>query len=1046
MSYIPKINADTLTLYLGVAATGRATASSTTLDMVSFGTIYNPRPDITFTADDVGMPIAIVGGGPVDADMPPVYFVQGALFHTTIAAYVSPTEVTLTDAPDTSIFNTGFATVILYRPCVFAADWSNAPVQFQLQKSISPGTNNTLQFSIFASFNHIANPYVDRFGPPLRGQPVYLVRDGDGDDATVEEFGGFIGRLTTYTEKGVDETFAWSAQCSSWSALARRRVVPPAIPTQFANVAGDVVFRQVVLDYLSNDGVAVDADSAPNISLGCPVGSNVGQLLDQIVSQVSSSTSAWYWTTDAWRTYLLKQSSAVAAPWDVTSGDDLLTGDTPYQQQSEVSTDQLANSAYATGQFVLLNTIEATFVGDGTNATLNMPAPIGTTPVVTLNSGSPLAVGILGVDTGKLWYWSQDSTALTPDASNTPLTSSDSLLVVFTPAVPATAQAFNVGSLQELQAVEATSANYDYSISVADPILPADLLALCYAYETEYGMPAITNTLYTLRPGLDIGQLQHQDYAPAGIVAGDYLIASIRMTIVQNVLVWQYTAFGGANIGNAITALTQFINRQAPGGIITPSVPITGPADPIGNNFFAGGSQAIQTITFPQNVTAGNLLVIVVSQNTGLINPQVITDSLGNTWTQGAFGTDVGLFPNRVALSWTIASVSGPCTVSYHNATGGNFAVIGEFSGIKPTSPVDTFGSGPGTAPTLTTTEDGDLIVTGIIMDSSATDPTVVGPEALIGFRLGGSSAGDVAASHVNQSSAGAFTSTLASTAGSVVYVSVAFKRKAAAAPPAQTIQVFGNPGGGGGSSPLTTKGDIFGFSTTNDRIPVGPDGYVLTADSGAALGVSYQSPGGAGGVAPNPASSAPTASVPFSGWTLQNVSNAHCSLNDFMPNELCLSVGNFATVQWGGMTRTLSVPYTLIATIQMRGVLSGDQSTFNASVGVSDGTKYEAIGVTMVGGSANIAVEVRTLANLSSTGSQIAGPTASVVGPTLSVKITNDSTHRTFFYWKEGSWVQLLQEATGTFLTETEAAVISLCDIPTGGYSLEVAIRYWSQ
>lgn len=47
---------------------------------------------------------------------------------------------------------------------------------------------------------------------------------------------------------------------------------------------------------------------------------------------------------------------------------------------------------------------------------------------------------------------------------------------------------------------------------------------------------------------------------------------------------------------------------------------------------------------------------------------------------------------------------------------------------------------------------------------------------------------------------------------------------------------------GGGTTSPLTTKGDIFGFSTVNDRIPVGTDGQILTADSADALGVSWQS------------------------------------------------------------------------------------------------------------------------------------------------------------------------------------------------------------
>jgi hypothetical protein len=45
---------------------------------------------------------------------------------------------------------------------------------------------------------------------------------------------------------------------------------------------------------------------------------------------------------------------------------------------------------------------------------------------------------------------------------------------------------------------------------------------------------------------------------------------------------------------------------------------------------------------------------------------------------------------------------------------------------------------------------------------------------------------------------------------------------------------------GAGGASPLTTKGDIHGFSTTDARIPVGADGQVLVADSTKALGVKW--------------------------------------------------------------------------------------------------------------------------------------------------------------------------------------------------------------
>lgn len=46
--------------------------------------------------------------------------------------------------------------------------------------------------------------------------------------------------------------------------------------------------------------------------------------------------------------------------------------------------------------------------------------------------------------------------------------------------------------------------------------------------------------------------------------------------------------------------------------------------------------------------------------------------------------------------------------------------------------------------------------------------------------------------------------------------------------------------GGGGLSSPLTTKGDVWGYSTTNARVPVGTNGQVLTADSAEATGVKW--------------------------------------------------------------------------------------------------------------------------------------------------------------------------------------------------------------
>jgi hypothetical protein len=49
---------------------------------------------------------------------------------------------------------------------------------------------------------------------------------------------------------------------------------------------------------------------------------------------------------------------------------------------------------------------------------------------------------------------------------------------------------------------------------------------------------------------------------------------------------------------------------------------------------------------------------------------------------------------------------------------------------------------------------------------------------------------------------------------------------------------------GGGGSSPLTTKGDLWGYSTVDARVPVGSDGQVLVADSVQTKGVKWQGGG----------------------------------------------------------------------------------------------------------------------------------------------------------------------------------------------------------
>ena len=53
----------------------------------------------------------------------------------------------------------------------------------------------------------------------------------------------------------------------------------------------------------------------------------------------------------------------------------------------------------------------------------------------------------------------------------------------------------------------------------------------------------------------------------------------------------------------------------------------------------------------------------------------------------------------------------------------------------------------------------------------------------------------------------------------------------------------------GGSSSPLTTKGDLYTYSTTDARLAVGANDTVLTADSAEATGLKWAAPASGGGM-----------------------------------------------------------------------------------------------------------------------------------------------------------------------------------------------------
>ena len=118
-----------------------------------------------------------------------------------------------------------------------------------------------------------------------------------------------------------------------------------------------------------------------------------------------------------------------------------------------------------------------------------------------------------------------------------------------------------------------------------------------------------------------------------------------------------------------------------------------------------------------------------------------------------------------------------------------------------------------------------------------------------------------------------------------------------------------GAPIGGSGGSPLTTKGDLYTFSTANDRLPVGINGQVLVVDSSQTTGLAWSSTGGSGGVSgftfTNANGIAGTVATPTS------TPNLTLSLGDITPNSIVatttISATNLSGTNTGDQTITLT-------------------------------------------------------------------------------------------------------------------------------------------
>lgn len=259
-----------------------------------------------------------------------------------------------------------------------------------------------------------------------------------------------------------------------------------------------------------------------------------------------------------------------------------------------------------------------------------------------------------------------------------------------------------------------------------------------------------------------------------------------------------------------------------------------------------------------------------------LDNDEFDITGFGNgTVTSVANGTGLVAAPSPIVGAGTLSIGNTAVTAgtySFSNITvNAQGQITAAANGAEHNGTVTSVGSGTGlTGGPITTTGSISLANTAVT-PGTYTDPTITVDQQ---GRLTSAANGTASSPLTTKGDVFTFTSANARLSvgndGQILYANSA----------ATTGLLWGNAPSG--TSPLTTKGDLWGFTSVDARVPIGTNGYVLTANSSASAGLDWEPASGGNGTGNDPISSVYPVFIPtgnddefssgsFSGWTAVN-------------------------------------------------------------------------------------------------------------------------------------------------------------------------------
>lgn len=317
--------------------------------------------------------------------------------------------------------------------------------------------------------------------------------------------------------------------------------------TYLGSTAGAIV-RDLLSSYLAAEGVTATASSVATGPVITEVIWSGSKSCSEALTWLAQQSGYW-WQIDKFGVLWFQPYGGVAA----TTRIDGTQIDAMQDVRVVYGNDMYVNRQYAKGAYGEKRNQTDTFSGNGQTRSYTCSYPLSSHVSVTLN-GVAQPLGTKGVDNGKPFYWAVGDAVVAQDPANTPLTSSDTLVVSYNGRYPVLAMAQNNALITAQKAREGGGTGLVESVYTNTKVHTlAAAFQIASAMLAHYGQDTTILTFSTQYSGLQPGQMLTVNLSDYGLSTKNMLIDAVTIDDQgpDNFTIWYRVVAVGSPVESA---------------------------------------------------------------------------------------------------------------------------------------------------------------------------------------------------------------------------------------------------------------------------------------------------------------------------------------------------------------------------------------------------------------------------------------------------------------------------------------------------------------